>query len=334
MRQAAANGKQMNLLIISNNPDRPSFRQRIGIYIDLLKSSGIDCRIEKLPAGYPNRWKLFKAARDFDAVLLHKKCLNFLDARILRKHTDKLIYDFDDAVMYSPKAPQSDRTSHCRLFRRTVAMADVVIAGNSYLAECAVRFNNNVHILPTALNIDRFRIDVRKQGDGKVRLVWIGSKSTLRYLSLIEPILEKIGSRFSQAMLRIICDDFPVFKNIEVEKRSWTRQTEIADLKQCDIGLAPLPDNRFTRGKCGFKVLQYSAAGLPVVTSNVGVNSEFVQDGISGFIASNPEQWYERITALVEKADLRKQMGRRAGEFVRQYDAGVIGAKLVSLIRD
>jgi hypothetical protein len=179
----------------------------------------------------------------------------FFDARILRKHAGKLIYDFDDAVMYSPKTPQSDLTSHRRLFRRTAAMADVVVAGNSYLAQHALGFNNNVHILPTGLDIDRFKIDVQKQVDGKVRLVWIGSKSTLRYLSLIKPVLEKVGLRFSQAVLRIICDGFPDFKNIEVEKRNWSKQTEIADLKQCDIGLAPLPDDRFTRGKCGFKVL-------------------------------------------------------------------------------
>ncbi len=324
----------MNLLVISNNPDRASFRQRIGIYIDLLQSADINCRVEKLPANYSNRWRLFRTARDFDGVFLHKKCLNFFDARILRKHAKKLIYDFDDAIIYSPRTPQSDRTSHYRLFRRTATMADVVIAGNPYLAEHALRFNNNVHILPTGLDIDRFKIDVQKQVDGKVRLVWIGSKSTLKYLSLIEPALEKVGSQFSHVVLRIICDDFPAFKNIEVEKGNWTRQTEIADLKQCDIGLAPLPDNRFTRGKCGFKVLQYAAAGLPVVTSDVGVNSEFVRDGVTGFVASGTEQWCERITALIEEADLRKQMGQKAKVWVKQYDTGVLAGQLIGILKE
>jgi glycosyltransferase involved in cell wall biosynthesis len=324
----------MNLLVISNNPDRASFRQRIGIYIDSLQSAGINCRVEKLPSDYLSRWRLFANARDFDGVFLHKKCLNFFDARILRKHAKKLIYDFDDAVMYSPRAPQSDRTSHYRLFRRTATMADVVIAGNSYLAEHAVRFNNNVHILPTGLDIGRYNIDVQKQVDGKVRLVWIGSKSTLKYLSLIKPVLKEVGSQFSQAVLRIICDDFLDFKNIEVEKCNWSRQIEVTELKQCDIGLAPLPDNRFARGKCGFKILQYAAAGLPAVVSSTGVNYEYVQERVTGFLVSDTRQWYKRIAELIEEPDLRKQMGCKAGEHVKQFDSKIIGERLVSLIRD
>ena len=125
----------MKLLVLSHNLKRASFRQRIGIYLDTLHTNGIDTEVVQLPTGYFARRKLFKRAMEFDGVFLHKKKLNFLDALCLRRYARKVIYDFDDAVMYSEKNPP--KPSHKRLmsFQRTVKMADLVIAGNSYLAE-------------------------------------------------------------------------------------------------------------------------------------------------------------------------------------------------------
>jgi hypothetical protein len=179
----------MNLRIISNNPSRPSFRQRIEVYLHTLQRNGIDCEVAKLHTSRIKRFKLFKQAVNFDAVFLHKKCLNFFDAICLRKYSRKIIYDFDDAIMYSPNHPASDSTSHFRLFRRTIELADMVIAGNSYLAELAKSFNENVRILPTGLDTKAYNLSIRPENDGKIRLVWIGSKSTLKYLAEIKPAL-------------------------------------------------------------------------------------------------------------------------------------------------
>ncbi|MFA5554211.1 MAG: glycosyltransferase [Phycisphaerae bacterium] len=322
----------MNLLVLSNNPDRPSFRQRIGIYIEPLQKAGINCFVEKLPEGYMARWRLFKKAKEFDGVFLHKKCLNKFDARILRKYSRKIIYDFDDAVMYSPKNPQSDYTSHMRLFKRTAAMADVIIAGNSYLAEHAGRFNSKVHILPTGLDVKKYEIDVKKPDDGKIRLVWIGSKSTLKYLAGIKPVLEEIGSQFKQAVLRIICDDFLDFGNLPVEKCIWSQDSQVTDLKQCDIGLAPLPDNRFTRGKCGFKILQYFACGLPVIGDSVGVQADFAAQN-RGLAVSDSSRWFEGISSLIQQSDLRKNMGAAARYWVMQYGETVLAQRLIEIMK-
>ena len=179
----------MKLLILTNNPSRPSFRQRIEIYLHTLQRNGIDYEVAKLPSGEVARLRLFKQADNFDCVFLQKKCLNFLDAIYLRKYSKKIVYDFDDAIMYSPANPSSDRTSHFRLFRRTVKLADMVIAGNSYLAQHAKKFNSNVHILPTGLNTNEYSIKNRPATDGKTRLVWIGSKSTLKYLKEIKLLI-------------------------------------------------------------------------------------------------------------------------------------------------
>ena len=322
----------MNLLIISNNLKRASFRQRIGVYLDTLRTNGIVCEVAKLPTGSLGRRKLFKQAADFDGVFLHKKNLNIFDAFWLGRYSRKIIYDFDDAIMYSPKAPQRNSLSHFAPFRRTTKLADLVIAGNSYLAEHARKFNSTVEVLPTGLNTKEYISDEKPEGDDKIRLVWIGSKSTLRYLAEIKPALEEIGARFNNVVLRIISDEFFDLRNMSVEKHPWSEQTQVNDLVTSDIGIAPLPDNRFTRGKCGFKILQYAAAGLAVITSPIGVNAEYVRHGVTGFHAANTLQWIEKIAELIEKPGLRKTMGREGQEQVKNFSVEVIGKRIVDLI--
>jgi glycosyltransferase involved in cell wall biosynthesis len=322
----------MKLLVLTNNPNRASFRQRIEVYLDTLRTNGIDCEVAKLPSGYLTRRKLFKRAADFNSVFLQKKCLNFRDAIWLHKYSKKIIYDFDDAIMYSPKTPENDKSSHFRLFRRTAKIADMVIAGNSYLAEHSQKFNRNVKILPTGLHTNAYKVETESKNDGKIRLVWIGSKSTLLYLEQIKPALEEIGLSFNNVVLRIICDDFFDLQNMEVEKCRWSLEKQAVDLVTSDIGLAPLPNNRFTRGKCGFKILQYQAANLPIVTSPVGVNTEYVRNGVTGYHAPNIPQWIHRVSELIDNIELRKQMADAGRKQVQEFDADVIGKKLCEII--
>ena len=324
----------MNLLIISNNPNRASFRQRIGIYVNMLSENGINCRVAKLPEGTFGRLKLFRQASQLDGVFLHKKGLNFIDAFFLRHYSRKIIYDFDDAIMYSPRSPNTDSHSHFRPFRRTALIADMIIAGNAYLAEHALKFNENVKILPTGLDTKVYGIKGVSRESGKIRLVWIGSKSTLRYLSEIKPALEEVGKIFSNVTLRIICDAFFDLQHMHVEKCPWAEETEAMDLATSDIGLAPLPDNRFTKGKCGFKILQYAAAGLPTVASPVGINAEYVRDNVTGFLATDPSQWIENLRKLIENPELRRKAGKRAGSEVKDLDVNIIGKKLTRNICD
>ncbi len=324
----------MKLLVISNNPLRPSFRQRVEMFLDLLRTDGFESEVHKLPAGHIKRRALFKRAAQFDAMLLHKKCLNFFDAGFLRKHARKIIYDFDDAVMYKASRPESEHTSHMRLFGRITRLADCIIAGNEYLAEQARRFNSNVHIVPTGLSVDDYKSGASKPNDGKVRLVWIGSKATLKYLEQLGPVLEEAGRRFENLVLRIICDSFFTLEDIPVEQRRWSLETQAADLATSDIGLAPLPDNRFTRGKCAYKMLQYMAAGLPVIASPVGANRQYIEESGAGLLAENNEQWLERITELINNASSRQQMAEAAAGFVRRFDRAVLGKKLSKIITD
>jgi glycosyltransferase involved in cell wall biosynthesis len=324
----------MRLLVISNNPSRPSFRQRVKMYLELLRAGGIDSEVHKLPKGYIRRWAMFRRAGRFDAVLVHKKCFNLLDARCLRKHSRKIIYDFDDAVMYKADRPESEYTSHKRLFERMIRLADCVIAGNEYLAQLARQFNPNVHILPTGLSVDDYKRGAARPNDGKVRLVWIGSKATLKYLEQLKPVLEEAGRLFDNLVLRIVCDSFFTLENTPVEQRQWLPETQAADLATSDIGLAPLPDNRFTRGKCAYKILQYMAAGLPVIASPVGANRQYIEESGAGLLAENNEQWLQKITELAKDGPSRARMAKAADKYVRKFDRAVLGKKLQSLISD
>ncbi len=323
----------MNILVLTNNPARASFRQRIEVHLDILHDNGIQCDVARFPHGNLSRRKLFKKSTKYDAVFLHKKRLNALDCFWLRRHAKKVIYDFDDAIVYSDKNPDKPSRKRQKSFERTIKLANMVIAGNSYLAELARAFNKNVKVLPTGLDVKRYREEAARPNDGKIRLVWIGSKSTLGYLADIKPALEEIGSRCETAVLRIICDEFFDLRNIEVEKRQWSLETQAMDLVTSDIGLAPLPDNSFTRGKCGFKVLQYAAAALPVIASPVGVNAEYVREGVNGFLAGSESEWTEKILLLVNDGQLRKQMGQKGRSYVERFDVKILGQKLVSLIK-
>jgi glycosyltransferase involved in cell wall biosynthesis len=306
----------------------------VEIFLELLRAGGIEAEVHKLPKGYINRRNLLGRSAEFDAVLLHKKCLNLFDAYCLRKKARKIIYDFDDAVMYKAGQPESEHTSHMRLFSRTIRLADCVIAGNEYLAQHARRFNSNVHIIPTGLAVDDYKTSAARPNDGKVRLVWIGSTATLKYLEQLRPVLEEIGRRFDHVVLRIICDSFLTLNDIAVEERRWSAETQAADLATGDIGLAPLPDDRFTRGKCAYKILQYMAAGLPVVASPVGVNRRYIEDSRAGLLAENESQWLETITELIKDAPLRARMIKAADRFVRRFDRAVLGEELLRVITD
>jgi glycosyltransferase involved in cell wall biosynthesis len=323
----------MKLFVLTNKTRRASCKQRIGIYADILRNNGIECETAVFHSGIFARLKQLKYSRDFDAVFLQKKRIRFLDAIWAKCYCRKIIYDIDDAVMYSDKTGEHESRSRMRRFARTARTADMVIAGNPYLADQAKQFNDNVCILPTGLRVAEYNCKAQQpQKDNKIRLVWIGSRSTLKYLAEITPALESIGKRFDNVVLRIICDDFLDLRQMQVEKCRWALETQASDLAACDIGLAPLPDNRFTRGKCGFKILQYASASLPAVASPIGVNAELVQNEVNGFLAESINQWTESISRLIEDKQLLKKMGQNNLAMVKDYDIDAIGKRLVKLI--
>ena len=323
----------MNLLVLTNNPNRASFGQRIASHLGALRDNGIDCEVVKFPDGSLARRKLFQRAASFDGVLLHKKALNPIDAFWVRRYGNKVLYDFDDAIMYSEKHPDRPSRKRQKSFRRTVQLADIIIAENPCLAEHARQFNKTVEILPTGLDTGAYKAVGNSKNDGKIRLVWIGSSATLKYLAEIKSALEEIGARFDNVVLRIVADDFLELQKMQVEKHKWSLETEATDIAGSHIGLAPLSDNKFTQSRFCFKIFQYAAAGLPTIASPVGANPVYVREGVDGFLARNRSEWIEKTSQLLKDPELRRQIGQAARHDVQQFDLKILGGKLVNLIK-
>ena len=185
---------------------------------------------------------------------------------------------------------------------------DHVWAGNSYLAEEALRFNSHVSIVPTSIEIDRYQPVVETR-PGEAVLVWIGSRSTSKYLTDILPLLERACVGTGGIRLKIIAD-FELHSDIlPIDNIAWSHATETTELASSSIGIAPMRDDPWTRGKCGLKVLQYMASHLPVITSPFGVNRDLVDDGVTGFHAETEGDWTAAIRRLARDPVLAATMG-------------------------
>jgi glycosyltransferase involved in cell wall biosynthesis len=246
-------------------------------------------------------------------VILQRKLLPAWEINLLRRQAARLVFDFDDAIFLrdSFAARGLHDLRRRRRFAATLGACDAVIAGNAYLAQAASRHVHagRVHVIPTCVDPDNYVPASESARRDDVALVWIGSSSTLQGLEQITPLLEELGQVLPGLQLRVICDRFPHFEHLRVLRCPWSAATEASDLAQADIGISWIPDDPWSRGKCGLKVLQYMAAGLPVVANPVGVHPEVIRHGETGFLAANREEWLLAIRTLVVDRELRRRMG-------------------------
>jgi glycosyltransferase involved in cell wall biosynthesis len=279
-----------------------------------------------------SRRSLLKRAAEYDAVLLQRKMLDPFDVRLLRKHAKKLFFDVDDAVMYHsrPVGP----IQRWRTRRRFLAIArsvDTVVAGNEYLAELFRRQGAVATVLPTVVDPSHYQQKSHADTDCPA-LVWIGSKSTLPYLQQFAPALSEAARRVPGLRLITIADVPLPDPPIPTEHVPWSVETESAALCRGDIGIAPTPEDRWTLGKCGFKIVQYMAAALPVIASPVGANREIVRPNETGFLPKNPIQWSEAIAALAADPAKRQAMGLAGRRRVEEHFSIEIAADAWALL--
>jgi glycosyltransferase involved in cell wall biosynthesis len=313
---------------LTSNLHRQGYRQRVHVYLDFLQENGISCEVSSLPSSPIKRWRLFARSRFYDVVWLIKKQLTWADAHFLRHFAQRILYSYDDAVMLDEQDLLGRKRSCWFRWLRSVQTADFVLTGSSYLAELARPYHPQVFVLPIGLRMSDYQFKNWEQSDGFVHLVWIGSQSTLRYLEEIRSVLEQIGRKYPQVRLRIIGDDFLDLQNMPVDKIRWSLEARREGLATSDIGLAPLPDTPFTRGKCSFKVLEYSASGLPVIGSPVGTNSQYILHGVSGYLVETKEEWLARIEELIANRDLCRRMGQAGRKHAETFDISVVGMRL------
>lgn len=310
----------MKVLALTEGPNHVCFRYRIEAFAEALAERG--WTLESLPLDPRTfaRSRQLHAARDADVVILQRKFLPLWQLRMLRKLSRVLVYDFDDAVFLRDSYSRKRSTSLARVahFWATLYAADAVIAGNSWLCEKAAEYVSaaKIHLIPTCVDPRLYPQARHEERGGPVRLVWIGQHSTLPSLYCAQAHLAAAAQRLTEMELRVICNQFPHLDGVRVVPRQWSAAGEAAELAACDIGISWLPNDTWSLGKCGLKVLQYMAAGLPVVANPVGMNEEMVLHGQTGYLAETPEEWARAICRLAHDPQLRHRMGQAARAYV------------------
>ena len=307
--------KDKRILFISKGENSASTRYRALAYFDFLRSKGWK-PLHITAHGILPRVKLLGIAKQSKVVVVLRKTFDQLFLNMLRLCSKNLVFDLDDAVF----CKSDGRISKSRQlsFERITSSCEQVWAGNLYLADMAGQYNKAVKILPTSLDYRKYLIEVEKNSD-YFDLVWIGSRSTQKYLKENLSLLESLSAIIPNLRLKIVADfDLPN-NRLKTFAVTWSEQGEAEALASSHIGIAPMSDDPWAKGKCGLKVLQYMAAGLPVISSPAGVNKEIVQHGKTGFLAENPDGWQKAIKKLFSEPDLRSAMGKAGQKRVTEH---------------
>lgn len=335
------------LFIASHRLGRsPNQRFRFEQYIPWLQQHGWRCEVSPIvseaddrflykPGHFLDKLRFVRRAiarrrkdvarmADFDIVFVCREALMTRSTLFERRFSSgpaRLVYDFDDAIWLHSVSEANRRWGWVKdagKTERIIAMADLVIAGNRYLADYALRSNQRTSIIPTTIDTDEYQPGAPRRDD-TVCIGWSGSITTIQHFQYALPALRAIKEKFGdRVMIRVIGDGNFAEPSLGIKGLPWQKDTELDDLRAIDIGIMPLPDDDWARGKCGLKGLQYMALGIPPVLSPVGVNTEIVQDGVNGFLAAGVEQWVSALSRLIEDADLRRRMGAEARRTVEE----------------
>lgn len=339
----------MKILFVTPYPrgEAPSQRFRFEQYFELLNRKGFSFRVQSFlsPAdwkmlyskghglskariiltGFVKRFFMLFKAVSYDFIFIHREAaflgppiIEWILAKILRK---KIIYDFDDAIWFTDQVNESWILKTIRWRNKVKSICKwsyKVSCGNEYLCAFARQYAKHVVYNPTTIDTEHLHNPTNTSAKNKETLIigWTGSHSTLKYLKDIEQVLIELEKKYPHVEILIIANQKPELALRTLKFLPWRKETEAEDLAKMDIGIMPLPDDEWTKGKCGFKALQYMAMEVPAVVSPVGVNLNIVDDGINGFHAATHQEWFERIEVLINDKSLRTKMGKAGREKV------------------
>jgi glycosyltransferase involved in cell wall biosynthesis len=331
------------ILFVSAHPRgfAPSQRFRFEQYADYLAQHGFETSFSPIvrPDEYPLLYapgntlrkagifgrglaqRIRQALRrpDVDVAIVQREAIQLgttLFESALARSQVKYVFDFDDAIWLPDTSAANRRMSWLKRPQkvpRLIALADQVWAGNDYLADYARPFNGAVQVVPTTIDTDEHAPLPGRDGARPVCVGWTGSRTTVKHFELAVPVLLRIRERFGDRVtFKLIGDGSYRNDALGLRGTPWREDREVAELREIDIGLMPLPDDDWAKGKCGLKALQFMALELPVVTSPVGVNTKIISDGANGFLATGDDEWFDRLAALIESAELRATIGAAA----------------------
>jgi len=310
----------MKILFLVQGLDVAASRYRVLQYLPYLKEHGIQASVQRFPKGFFAKLKVFKSANQYDILFIQRKRFSAFWLKYIRKNARKIVYDFDDSVMHrSSKHLRHESKTRVKMFKNMVNASDHVIAGNEYLQQNTIPYTQNVTIIPSPIDISLYPQKTYSEKSDNITLGWVGAHGSIHYLKKMKPIFETLGKKNDKLRLKIVCDTFFDCENMVVDKKQWSEKDEVADIQSFDIGLMPLMDDPWSHGKCGLKILQCLATGVPVVCSPAGINKEIVEDGVHGFWANSQEEWIEKLEILINDHDLRRKMGMAGRERVIEH---------------
>ena len=280
----------------------------------LYKPGHLPEKLKHVTEALVRRTRDVRDARGFDLVYVLREAALLgppVFERWLKYMDVPYVFDFDDAVFVPYVSPSNGYLSYLKFPGKTRAicrMAAHVMAGNEYLADYARAVNERVTVIPTTVDTSKYTVEPRAPNEVPV-IGWSGSHSTAPHLSTLKNALRRLAER-ERFVLRVV--GVPDFKmeGVEVEAMPWRSATEVEDLRPFDVGVMPLPDDKWSRGKCGMKALQYMGLAIPAVCSPVGVNSEIIRDGENGLLATTDDEWVEKLSRLLRSPEERARLGR------------------------
>lgn len=335
------------LFVAPHRPNRsPSQRFRFEQYLESLEKNGWLYEFSYLISSKDDRFfykrgfflkkigvlikSAFKRLKDvrnaskYDIVFIQREAFltgsTYFERRFSKK--TKVIYDFDDAIWLSNVSEANKKWNWLKNPEKTkeiIKCSHLIFAGNQYLADYANEFNSNVVIVPTTIDTDFYQPIMEKRNTDKITIGWSGSITTIQHFEYAESVLKEIVKKYGDKIqIKVIGDENYTNKNLPLESLPWKESTEIKDLSSFDIGIMPLPDDEWAKGKCGLKGLQYMALEIPTIMSPVGVNVEIIQNGENGYLASKEAEWIEKLSLLIENPNLRKSIGKKGRETVEK----------------
>ena len=292
--------------------------------------------LEGVTSRFSDIFQIFR----YDAVFIHREAFPlgscFFES-VVKFFKKPIIFDFDDAIFLPFTSPQNnfiEKFKKPEKVAKIIRLSNCVIAGNDYLAEFALRHNRNVSVIPTSVDLDKYYPITRDTGK-KIVIGWIGSITTTDFLKQMRGVFTKLSERFSGVKFKIIGGNFDNGKISSVICIPWSLEEEVGQLRTFDIGIMPMPDNEWTRGKCGFKAILYMSMAIPSVCSPVGINKEIITDGVNGFLAADEGQWIEKLALLIEDCGLRNKMGVEARKTVEEkYSVKVNAPKFIAVLKE
>lgn len=310
----------MKILFLLAGKDLPSTKLRVLEHIGRSGPGHWEWDLAYLPKSSLSRLWLLTRASAYQGIFIQKKLLHSWEIILLRALNPRIVFDFDDAVMYPALDPSLNgkrllvlkaRNSY-KNFSRMIKYCQAIIAGNCFLQQEALKYNKNVYLLPTPVDTVRYSKPHTKASRDQIFIGWYGSPGNLPYLQTLEKVFQEITKKYPQVTLKIISQRFPELPGVRVMHKYWREEEEVEEIGSFDLGIMPLGKDLWSRGKCGLKLLKYMALSLPVVATDTEATRDIVADGIEGFLVEHPEEWLERLSVLIENPGLREQMGRAA----------------------